>query len=129
MTAVEILRANAAELEQATGFKVTVVDEGQRLCVLIEKVPLPSGRFQMDASDVLVMTDNQYPYSAMDMFWTELGMLLKDGRVPKNAESVEHYLGRSWRRFSWHRNQIWNPGGNPLMDHFAFVESRLVARE
>jgi hypothetical protein len=129
VTAAEILRTHAAELEKVAGFKVTVVEEGQRLYVLIEKVPLPCGGFQVDLTDVLVMTDNQYPYSAMDMFWTELGVLLKDGRVPKNAESVENYISRSWRRFSWHRNQIWNPGGNPLMDHFAFVESRLVARE
>ena len=104
-----------------------VVEEGDRLFALIRKAPLPPGLFGVDATDVLLSADMQYPLSAMDMFWTEVEVVRHGGGIPQGAEQIEQYLGRSWRRFSWHRNNVWNPAGNPLLDHYAFVESRWAA--
>lgn len=124
MTGADLLRTHLAELEQEIGVKGEVIEEGMRLYVLLHKVALPEGLFQLSESDILFMTDQQYPLSAMDMFWTELGVVRPDGSAPQNAESIEPYLGRQWRRFSWHRNEIWKSTGNPLLDHYAFMESR-----
>lgn len=124
MTGADLLRRHLAELTQEVGVEGEVIEEGLRLYVLLRKVPLPQGLFQLTASDVLFMTDQQYPLSAMDMFWTELGVVRPDGSIPQNAESIEGYLGRQWRRFSWHRNEVWNPSGNPLLDHYSFMEAR-----
>ncbi len=130
MSAIEELRKHGAELSLSTGIPVEVVEEGgaRRLFVLLSKVPLPSGAFRVDQTDMLFIADRLYPLSAMDMFWTGVEVVRPDGSIPKSAEAIESHLGRRWRRFSWHRNGVWNPAGNPLLDHFAFMEDRL-ARE
>lgn len=124
MTSEELLRSHASELGARLGLEVEVVTEGDRLFILVRQAPLPPGRFRLERSDVLLITDRQYPLSAMDMFWVEVGVLRRDGSIPRSAEAIEQYLGRSWRRFSWHRNSVWSSKGNPLLDHYAFVEQR-----
>lgn len=124
MSAMDELQKHANELKEATSVAAELIQEGSRIFVLLRKVPLPAGFFRVDATDVLFITDYQYPFSAMDMFWTEVELLRADGSIPQNADAIEQYIGRAWRRFSWHRNNIWNPAGNPLLDHFAFIESR-----
>jgi len=124
MTAREILDRHAMEFQEATGLQVELVeDAGGRTFVLIRQVPLPPGLFGVEGSDVLFITDRQYPYSALDMFWTEVPVVRANGAIPQGADQVETYLDRQWRRFSWHRNGVWNPARNGLLDHFAFMES------
>lgn len=127
MVTSPIIERHAQELSRVSGLKVDVLEEDGRLHVLLYSVVLPVGLFRIDVTDVLFITDQQYPLSALDMFWTELEVVLPDGRVPQNAESIETYIGRPWRRFSWHRNGVWNPAGNGLLDHFAVMEQRWAA--
>ena len=127
MSALEILQTHALELAEATGLAVRVIPDGDRNFVLIEKAPIPPGVARVERADLLFHADHQYPYSAMDMFWTEPEVVRVDGSVHQAAEAIEPYLGRSWRRFSWHRNGRWNPARNGVMDHYAFVESRWTA--
>jgi hypothetical protein len=126
MKAPDWLNRHAEEFRAMTGIDVEVAPENPKIFVVLKKAQLPMGLFQVERSDVLFITDGQYPLSAMDMFWTETGVVRPDGSTPQNAEAIEQYLGRSWRRFSWHRNNIWSSAGNPLLDHYAFVESRWV---
>jgi hypothetical protein len=126
VSAAEVLRRHAGELSELTGMAVTVIEEGSRLYAVLEQVPLPPGAYKVSHTDVLFVTDQQYPLSAMDMFWTQLEVLLPDGRIPANADSTESHLGRQWRRFSWHRNGSWNPSGNPLLGHYSFMEARFA---
>jgi hypothetical protein len=77
-------------------------------------------------TDVLFITDTMYPLSAMDMFWTDPAVVRPNGAIPAGAESIETYCRRQRRRFSWHRNGIWNPNGNPLLDHFEFMQARFA---
>lgn len=124
MTARETLERHAEEFLQAAGLAVEIVEEGgSRIFVVIAQVPLPPGLFNVEKSDVLFLTDKQYPLSALDMFWTEVPVVRANGTVPQGAEQIETYLNRQWRRFSWHRNGVWNPVSNGLLDHFSFVES------
>jgi hypothetical protein len=126
VSAIETLRKHALEFTDTTGIGVTLVEEGDRIYVVLNQVHIPDKAFQQQVSDVLFHADRMYPLSAMDMFWTEPGVVRSDGSIPQGAEQIENYLGRSWRRFSWHRNGVWNSGGNPLLDHYAFVEMRLI---
>lgn len=125
MAAIEILRAHLAELTATTGVTGEVLEQGMQVYVVLHDVKLPTGVFAVETTTVLFSTDKQYPLSAMDMFWTDVEVVRADGSVPQNADTIEQYLDRSWRRFSWHRNSIWNAGGNPLLDHYAFMETRL----
>jgi len=118
------LRRDADELAKLAGVQVDIEQEGAQVFVLLRKIDLPSGTYQVAITDVLYLTDSQYPVSAMDMFWTELPVVLADGSVPAGAESIEIYRGIQWRRFSWHRNGGWNPTGNPLLDHYEFMQDR-----
>jgi len=126
MAALDELRKHGGELTEVTGMAVNLIEEGARILVVLSKVPLPPGSFRLGSTDVLFITDHMYPLSAMDMFWTELDVVRPDGSIPQGAESIEQYVNRSWRRFSWHRNGSWNPTGNPLLDHLAFMESRMA---
>jgi len=124
--ALEELRRHADELAEKAGVRVDVEQQGPQAYIILRALPLPKGAYQVTVSDVLFITDTQYPLSAMDMFWTDVAVLRPNGSVPGNADSIETYLGRQWRRFSWHRNGLWNPAGNCLLDHFEFVQERFL---
>ena len=124
--ALEELRRHAAELAATSGVQVDVVENGVQVFVVLKSLPLPDGAYLARSSDILFVTDAQYPLSAMDMFWTDLAVLRSDGSVPECADSIETYLGRQWRRFSWHRNGAWSSNGNPLLDHFEFMQYRFA---
>jgi len=120
------LQRHAAELAEQASVKVDIQQEGTQVFVILRSLPLPTMTYQVATTDVLFITDTQYPLSAMDMFWTDLTVLRPDGSIPTNADSIETYGGREWRRFSWHRNGIWNPSGNCLLDHFEFMQDRFI---
>lgn len=120
------LQRDAEELEQSIGIRVELLEIGAQILVLLHEVPLPPATYRMTATDILFVADHQYRCSALDMFWTELGVLRLDGAVPENADVVEQYAGRSWRRFSWHRNGVWDPSRNGLLDHYEFMLDRFA---
>ncbi|CCF85313.1 E2/UBC family protein [Nitrolancea hollandica] len=126
MAAPDVLREHARELEELTGVTAEVLEEGGRLYVLLSPVRLPEGVFRVISTRVIFVTDHQYPYSALDMFWTDLDVVRADGGIPRNSDSIETYLGQQWRRFSWHSNSVHNPVRNCLLDHYAFMESRFA---
>jgi Prokaryotic E2 family E len=131
MPALDELRRHAEELTKATGVAVDLIDgrhpeapDNPQIFVVLSQVTLPSGLYAQSSTDVLFITDHQYPRSALDMFWTEIGVVLAGGGTPANADSIEEYAGRRWRRFSWHRGGSWNATGNGLLDHYHFMLQR-----
>ena len=124
--ALEELCRHVDELCGETSLRASVDQDGAQVFVVLHDVCLPPGAYRVAVSDVLFITDAQYPLSAMDMFWTDLTVVLPDGSISAGADVLETYLGRQWRRFSWHRNGIWNPNGNPLLDHFEFMQARFA---
>lgn len=124
--ALEELRQHAEELAEQAGVQVDIEQDGARVYVILRALPLPAGAYGVAATDVLFIADTQYPLSAMDMFWTDPAVVRADGSIPAGGESIETYRGRQWRRFSWHRNGIWNPFGNCLLDHFEFTQARFA---
>lgn len=120
------LSEHAAELTELSGVEVNLTEEPPaRIYVALKQVQLPAGAFRLAHSDILFIADYQYPTSALDMFWTELEVVRPDGSIPASAEQVEHHAGRGWRRFSWHRNGIWDPRRNGLLDHYELTLDRL----
>lgn len=126
MKARDSLARHLAELTEQVGVEGQVIECNGRLYVLLTEVALPPGTFLLETTDVLFITDHQYPLSAPDMFWTDPEVVLPGGELPRGAEWTEEYLGREWRRFSWHRRGAWRPAGNTLLDHFALMEERFA---
>lgn len=109
---------------------VEAIDEGSRTLVIARDVPL-SRHWNRDRTSILVQVPQGYPLAAMDMFWVEPGLRLADGRVPKNADSIEMYAGLQWQRFSWHypSGYRWNPSTDGLERHFRLIRSRFAMCE
>lgn len=120
------LERHLREFEEATGLTTRVHAEPGQMFIVIETAPLPSGIYRIDRSDLLFIGDTQYPMSSLDMFWTEPAVVRANGDIPAGGDSIEFYLGRQWRRFSWHRNGLWNPGSNGILDHYEFVQDRFA---
>lgn len=120
------LERHIVEFEAATGLAASASEESGQVFIVIDKAPLPPGCYRIERSDLLFIGDAQYPMSSLDMFWTELDVVRVNGDIPAGSDSTESYLGRQWRRFSWHRNGLWNPGGNGILDHYEFVQDRFA---
>ena len=108
----------------AEEYDVELLQDGMLVGVVLRGVPLPAG-YNKDSCDLMVQTTIQYPASAMDMLWVDEDLLLTGGAVPQSGESMEGHFGRTWRRFSWHRNSPWVPGRDDLGGHIEFCLARL----
>jgi hypothetical protein len=124
-TGNELLDADLQRLRDACGCEVDLVIEGDQVGIIVCSHPLPGG-YNQPTSDVLLRADLAYPQSAMDMFWVDEGLLLANRQVPEAGDSVEMHFGRTWRRFSWHRNSAWDPGRDNLLAHLEFARARLA---
>lgn len=117
------------ELEQLRneGYAADAVESEGWAVILFHGYPLPGG-FNSTVTDLLLKVPMSYPHGRPDMFWTDESLVLRDGRIPKNADSVEPALGRNWRRFSWHPT-AWNPATDNLRTYLEFVNRRLNTPE
>ncbi len=112
---------------QDRGFSYKIVEENPRIFIVFNDHPLPVGLYNMEKTDLLVFTTPYYPNAGFDMFWVDDRLLLKNNNIPQGAEAVESYLGRNWRRFSYHPYNIkpWNPSEDNVVTFMAYVEQRL----
>ena len=102
---------------------VNTLEEGAWINIVLPTFPLGEG-FTVHSSDLLLRLQPTYPDAGPDMFWLEKQVLLKNGQCPQNADLIEFYVGREWRRFSWHRCG-WNPSIEDLSSYLEFVRRRL----
>lgn len=109
------------------GFLYELVEDGGRIFVLFKGYALPDGLYNVDKTDLLIYTTPHYPNAGFDMFWVEEKLMLKNGSPPKNGDAVENYLGRNWRRFSYHPYNVkaWNPSEDSVVTFMGYVEQRL----
>lgn len=98
-----------------------------RIYIVFRRFKLPAGLYNMASTDILIFTTPHYPQAGFDMFWADSAITLHDGRVPSGAEHKEEYLGRKWRRFSYHpySSRSWNPSEDDVGVFWAYVAQRL----
>ncbi len=111
------------ELRKA-GHALEVVEAEGWFNLVFSSYPLPPG-FNKPRTQLLVKLPLSYRNGKPDMFWVEEDVLLKDGRVPRSADSIEQALGKRWRRFSWHP-QNWNPAADNIATYLEFINRRLA---
>ena len=120
------LQKDADELK-ARGFDLSLVERDGQIYLVFKNFPLPEGVYSADAADLLIFTTTRYPRASFDMFWTEPELVLKDGSVPRGADAIELYIGRQWRRFSYHpyQSKPWDPSKDSAVKHVAYIHKRL----
>lgn len=77
---------------------------------------------------LLLRVPRAYPDAALDMFWTDPALTFATGGIPQAAEHIEAYMGRPWRRFSWHHNG-WAGPKQSIAAYLEFVARRFRAAQ
>ena len=114
----------AKELEDLRGdYTIEVIEDPDLINLLFKGFGLGEG-FSVSSCDLLIRVPRSYPDAGPDMFWTNPEVTLTNGQPPQSAEQFEDYVGRRWRRFSWHR-QTWNPQIDDMVAYIEFVRRRL----
>jgi hypothetical protein len=108
-------------------YEIEVSEDSSCVNLVFKSFPLGPG-FNRPSADVLIRVPLSYPDSGPDMFWTDRGLLLSDGRLPQNANSEEVHANRQWQRFSWHHNR-WNSVTDNIDSYLEFVRSRLRQKQ
>ena len=99
--------------------------EGGMTCVVLREWALPPG-FNRCSSDLLVRLPPGYPDTAPDMWWFSPAVLTEAGASLPNTESIEHYLGRDWQRWSRHFSSgQWQSGVDGLESYLALIRRDL----
>jgi len=106
------------------GYHVTVVEADSFGNVVFSEYAVTPG-YSKTATTLLVRAPLSYRNGRPDMFWTDVDLLLAGGGVPASADVIETYLGRQWRRFSWHPGN-WNPAVDDLRTYLEFIDTRLA---
>lgn len=109
------------------GFNYEIIEEGPKVHIHFKDFPLPLNLYNNEKTDLLIFTTSHYPNAGFDMFWTDVDLRLKNDIIPKQAEHVEVFLGKSWRRFSYHPYQTtsWNPTDDNIESFVGYVQQRL----
>ena len=105
---------------------VQVLENADFVELIFENFSVGEG-FSPQSSDILIRVPRSYPDTGPDMFWTNPDLRLSNGGVPQNAELIETYGGRQWRRFSWHKS-AWNAAVDNIHGYVEFIRRRLRTR-
>lgn len=109
-------------------YAIEVVEDPSFINLIFKAFPLGEG-YSAPAADLLIRVPRSYPDSGLDMFWISPPTItLVGGGDPQSAGAIEQYLGRPWRRFSWHWQRPWNPNVDNLSAYIEFVRRRLRER-
>jgi hypothetical protein len=107
------------------GIKYSVTLESNMTCVVFEGYQLPPG-YDPPRSDLLLRLSPGYPDVAPDMWWFGPAARLANGTAIPQTDSVEHYLGRSWQRWSRHFSAgQWKSGIDSLESFLALIREEL----
>ena len=115
------------EILKEQNYSYEIVEESGRVNILFKGYPLPSGIYNQEKTDLLIFTTPQYPNAGFDMFWVDENLKLQNNTIPQNGDSIEVYLGRRWRRFSYHpyNSKPWNPSEDNVVSFMSYIEQRL----
>ena len=118
--ATETLLQEVGGLKES-GYKVEIVESDGVVNLIFDDFPIPH-IYNKRCTTLLLRLPVSYPNGNPDMFWTDADLVCLNGQNPNNADQIEAYLGRQWRRFSWHP-QGWNPGTGNLCMYLEFVNN------
>ena len=112
-------------------YKIEVTEEQTLINIVIFEFPT-SNLYTMQKTTLLLRVPRAYPDAGIDMFWTDVNLILTDNSIPSGAQYIEEYMNKKWRRYSWHPNpgnpRRWNPTVDSLISYLDFVKRRFNQR-
>jgi hypothetical protein len=109
--------------------EIQVIEDADFVNLIFKRFMLGEGFFPQQ-SDLLLRIPRSYPDAGPDMFWVSPDVKLQSGQLPQAAESIETYMGKPWRRFSWHRQgSPWNPTIDNMHSQLEFIRRRLSEKK
>ena len=107
------------------GIAHEIVIESGMTCIVIPQWPLPEG-FDRAAADLLVRLRPGYPDVPPDMWWFDPPVQRADGKTLPATDTREHYMGRTWQRWSRHfSGEQWKSGVDCLESYLALIRQDL----
>ena len=108
------------------GLEHDVHDEGGMTCLVVHQWKLPPG-YTPEGTDLLLRLAPGFPDFPPDMYWCDPPVRLASGAFPVAADQMEHYLGRTWQRFSRHLAPgTWIAGRDNLASYLALIKTDLA---
>lgn len=101
-----------------------IADNSQK-GVILRQFQLPSGRFDTERADLLILLPTGYPDAPPDMFyllpWVKLA---QEAKYPRAADQPFQFNSQNWQRWSRHNNE-WRPGVDGLWTMVKRIENAL----
>jgi len=113
---------------RAKEYEHELVPVGSEGCLIIKNYPVSDQLFNRSSVDLMIRIPAQYNNAALDMFYCDPELRLKEsGAYPQAAEVFEEHAGRRWQRFSRHfpPSAPWQAGIDGLPKLLTFVQREL----
>jgi hypothetical protein len=123
---VSVLPSRCRKYLLERGIAFEEVDGAQK-AIILRAYPIPSGRFDHDRADMLILLPNGYPDVRPDMFFAMPWLKLATAnRYPKAADQPFAFGAQSWQRWSRHNDQ-WRPGVDGIWTMLRRIDAALEA--
>lgn len=112
------------EYLRTKGFEWELVPNGDGACLVLKRYGVSEALYDRANTDLMVRIPAQYNNAALDMFYCDPPLKLRNGSYPQAADQFEEHAGRRWQRFSRHFQTPWRAGidGLPTLLTFAHRE-------
>jgi Prokaryotic E2 family E len=101
--------------------------DGPQKGIVLRAYPVPSGRFNTESADILVVLPSGYPDVRPDMFFALPWLTLTNcGRYPRAADQPFDFGNQRWQRWSRHNDQ-WRPGIDGIWTMLRRIDAALEA--
>lgn len=108
------------------GIAFEEVEDGAQKSIIIQNYPLPSGRFDALAANILILLPSGYPDVPPDMFHTIPWVRLASNKqYPRRADQEINFAGAKWQRWSRH-NHEWRAGVDGIWTMIKRIENALA---
>ena len=105
-----------------------LVADGEGMGLIIKSLPLAPGKFDREATDLLICVPKGYNDAPLDNFYLDPPVRLKaTGQYPHKGDVFEQHAGRKWQRLSRHL-PAWRAGVDTLRSFLPFAQRELQDR-
>lgn len=108
----------------AKAYAWELVPNGDGACLVIKGYAVAAALYDRASTDLMIRIPSQYNNAALDMFYCDPPLRLRNGNYPQAADQFEEHAQRRWQRFSRHFPTPWRAGidGLPTLLTFAHRE-------